>query len=132
MSNRRRLKPGYAKRAAHVAEAVITAGMVEGWKQDPDTVPPEWRDFWADHGPRPYDVPDEPLPLLTQQEQEELYGMRAANALDGCSAAAEVLSNAEQSLAAHVAIARAEGRSWQAIADAIGMSKQGAAQKYGP
>lgn len=131
MSNTRRVRPGYGKRAAHIAEAVITAGMVAEWRRDPRRVPPEWQDFWRTHAAGAWAPSDDDAPE-PDADEEGLTPTREATVLDALSMAAQQLERAEQSVAATVAVARADGRSWLAIGQAIGMSKQGAAQRYGP
>jgi hypothetical protein len=134
MSNRRRLRgTGYSKRAALVAETVITAGMVAAWQEDPTSVPPEWADFWADHGPAPADFVDR-APEADRddvvRDPETGQELREATALDALRVAAERRDAAEASISAMVALARIEGQSWQKIGDCIGMSKQATQKRY--
>lgn len=148
MSNRRRLRGVvHSQRAAVVAETVITAGMISAWQQDPTAVPPEWREFWDQHGPRPVHLVDGP----TREVRDPMTGetvqvpagdevrdptsgevIREATALDGLAAAVEQQARADQNVAAMVTRARTEGRSWSAIGEILGMTKQSAGKRYGP
>lgn len=103
-----------------IAEAVVTAGMIAQWKEDPASVPAEWRSFWQSMGGAVQPADDEGAPRV-----------REATYLDALAHVAEARDRAEDSLAAAVGQARALGHAWSEIGAAIGVSRQAAQQRYG-
>lgn len=121
----------------------MTVAMVQEWKADPSTVPAEWQDFWQTHGPQDASQTfsdGRPVPEF-EPEREEVWGDPDVDALDAghestildsLSLAVMARERADRSVVAHVGMARASGYTWSQIGDALGVTKQAAAQRFGP